>query len=214
MDIIGIILGQAGRPSGWFGRLAVRGMNRSHARLAQWGVGQVSLPRSGLLLDVGCGGGGTVGMLAKMAPEGRVFGIDTSEASVAVSRKANRPLIEAGRVAIIRGTVAALPYEDSGFDLVMTVQSHFFWPDPLSGAREIWRVLRPGGTLVIVSAVLRVEQQVMRRERWSELVQISYQRPDRVQGMLSSAGFVEIVVNEDAARNRMCAVGTKASPSR
>jgi ubiquinone/menaquinone biosynthesis C-methylase UbiE len=44
-----------------------------------------------------------------------------------------------------------LPFPDGLFDLVTAVETHYFWPDLPADMREIQRVLRPGGTLVVLA---------------------------------------------------------------
>jgi 2-polyprenyl-3-methyl-5-hydroxy-6-metoxy-1,4-benzoquinol methylase len=95
---------QARKPSGWLGRRVVRAMNLSHASIANWGLQQVTVPKTAAILDVGCGGGSTVRRLAAMASEGKVIGLDYSFASVAVSRDTNAKEIDAGRVQIERSS--------------------------------------------------------------------------------------------------------------
>jgi ubiquinone/menaquinone biosynthesis C-methylase UbiE len=106
------VLRQVRRPSGWLGKRIVRVMNLSHATMTDWGLQQVTVPKSAAVLDIGCGGGATLRRLASLAPEGRLIGLDYSAASVAVSRDTNAKEIEAGRVQIARGSVAALPFPD------------------------------------------------------------------------------------------------------
>jgi ubiquinone/menaquinone biosynthesis C-methylase UbiE len=48
-----------------------------------------------------------------------------------------------------------LPFPDSTFDTVTAVETHFWWSDLRAGMREILRVLKPGGTLVIVAEVYK-----------------------------------------------------------
>src|SRR6516225_11835221 len=80
---------QVRRPSGPLGRRMVRTWNLSHATLTDWGLQQVILPKNGVMLDVGCGGGRTVRRLSARAPEGRVIGLDLSTASAAVAQDTN-----------------------------------------------------------------------------------------------------------------------------
>lgn len=103
------IFRQVRKPSGPLGRRVVRAMNVSHAAMTDWGLQQITIPKHAVILDVGCGGGRTVQKLASLAPEGKVVGLDYSAASVAVSRNTNAQEIEAGRVQIAQGSVAALP---------------------------------------------------------------------------------------------------------
>ena len=211
MDIVRMILSQAREPSGRFGRLGAQRMNRGHRRLAQWGLSQVTVGRETLILDVGCGGGGTVRRLAELAPEGRVYGVDFSEASVAASRRTNRALINAGRVEIKHGSVSALPFPDEMFDLVTAIQTHFFWPDLLTDLQEVRRVLRPCGTVAIVSSALRLENRMQANNRWSDLVRIEYHCTDGLRELMSAAEFAEISSFEQRAKGWTCVTGMKST---
>jgi ubiquinone/menaquinone biosynthesis C-methylase UbiE len=75
-----------------------------------------------------------------------IIGLDYSAASIAVSRNTNAKGIEAGRVQIVLGSVAALPFSDGTFDIVTAVETHYYWPNLPANVREILRVLKPGGT--------------------------------------------------------------------
>jgi ubiquinone/menaquinone biosynthesis C-methylase UbiE len=137
---------QVRKPSGWLGRHVVRAMNLSHSTMVDWGLQQVGVTKEAVILDVGCGGGWTVQRLAGLASEGKVIGLDYSAASIAVSRNTNAKGIEAGRVQIVLGSVAALPFSDGTFDIVTAVETHYYWPNLPANVREILRVLKPGGT--------------------------------------------------------------------
>jgi len=50
---------QVRKPSGWLGRRVVRAMNVGHAKMTDWGLQQVTVPKDAAILDVGCGGGWT-----------------------------------------------------------------------------------------------------------------------------------------------------------
>jgi 2-polyprenyl-3-methyl-5-hydroxy-6-metoxy-1,4-benzoquinol methylase len=84
----------------------LRNMNARHSKLTDWGLGHISFGKRDTILDVGCGGGRTVSKLAAMAPEGKVYGIDHSEDSVATSRKTNALSIAGGQVEIQQGPVS------------------------------------------------------------------------------------------------------------
>jgi arsenite methyltransferase len=78
-------------------------------------------------------------------------GIDYSEAMVAEAEAANRNLIEAGRVEFRHASVEAIPFADSTFDHALTVNTIYFWPEPVRALAEIHRVLRSGGNLLLVA---------------------------------------------------------------
>jgi ubiquinone/menaquinone biosynthesis C-methylase UbiE len=56
---------------------------------------------------------------------------------------------ETGRVDILAGTAGQLPLPDTACDTVVTANTMSMWPDLAAGLREIRRVLRPGGRLVL-----------------------------------------------------------------
>lgn len=94
------------------------------------------------VLEIGCGDGEAVLFLAREYPSARVRGVDASAEAIreAVSRIGLDP---EGRVAFKRGRSRALPFPDAFFDLVAQAGGHLH-------PREIARVLRPGGHVVLV----------------------------------------------------------------
>lgn len=146
---------QVRKPSGWLGRRVVRAMNVGHATMTDWGLQLATVPRDAAILDVGCGGGSTVRKLAAMAPEDKAVGLDYSAASVAVSCDTNAQQIEAGRVQIEQGSVAALPFPDCTFDIVTAVETHYYWPDVPTSVREVRRVLKPVGSFALIAETYR-----------------------------------------------------------
>jgi SAM-dependent methyltransferase len=94
-----------------------------------------------LVLDVGCGVGVFLGLVADRGAQ--PFGLDASEALIAAARER---LPEADlRV----GEMEALPYEDDTFDLVTGFSSFFFATDMVAALREAGRVAKPGAAVVI-----------------------------------------------------------------
>src|SRR5580704_4755328 len=146
---------QCQKPRGWLGRFTLWRMNSSHSKLTDWGLANISIEKHYAILDVGCGGGRTVSKLASIAAQGKVYGIDYSEESVAATKKTNARSIEAGSVEVRHGSVSQLPFSDGMFDLVTAVETHFWWPNLRADMREIFRVLKRGGTLIVVAEVYK-----------------------------------------------------------
>jgi arsenite methyltransferase len=99
------------------------------------------------ILDVGCGPGFYVAeLLDGVGPDGRVVGVDPSEAMLAVAahRCEGRP-----NVAFHRAAATALPVEDGGFDGAVCVQVLEYVEDVPRALTEMRRALRPGGRVVV-----------------------------------------------------------------
>jgi SAM-dependent methyltransferase len=111
------------------------------------------------LLDCGCGTGANVEFLGEF---GQAFGFDLSPAGLAIGR-------EAGRTQLARATVAAVPFPSNAFDVVTSFDVLYSLEAPVEQAavREMYRVARPGGhVLVNVAALdlLRGDHSVLGRE--------------------------------------------------
>src|SRR6185312_11330670 len=98
-------------------------------------------------LDVGCGGGWLVREIASRVPQGHVLGMDVSDEMIARARRSSAQWRNAEFVV---GGVDAIPRDADSFDKVISVESSYYWPDPAAGIREIFRVVRPGGSAWIL----------------------------------------------------------------
>jgi SAM-dependent methyltransferase len=105
-------------------------------------------PAEGTVLDVGCGPGHLSVRLA--AGHGlHVVGIDLDPAMIERAR-ANAERAGAGSLATFAvADVAALPFADASFDVVVSTLSMHHWEDASAGLAEIGRVLAPGGRALI-----------------------------------------------------------------
>ena len=189
--------------------MVIRLMNWRHSGVTDWGLGHVSIEMRDVILDAGCGGGRTVAKLAAAAREGVVHGIDYSDECVAAARRLNRALMAAHRVDIQQASVSRLPFPDDTFDLATAIETHFWWPDLGAGIRELHRVLKPGGRLLVVAEFYNGGKHapfVDRLRRWTTMATLTVEQH---RSMLTDAGFVEAEVFEDERRGWLCAVGEK-----
>jgi ubiquinone/menaquinone biosynthesis C-methylase UbiE len=103
------------------------------------------------VLDVGCGTGATLEAIVRAHPEVQAWGIDLSAEMVARARERlagadGRP---AGQVELQVADAEHVPLADDAVDLVVCVDSLHHYPDPAAALREMRRVTRPGGGLVV-----------------------------------------------------------------
>jgi len=205
------LLGQLRRPSGPLGRVLAWSMNHSHSALTQWALQQVPIRKTDTILDVGWRGGRTVQRLAALAPEGSVDGIDYSAASVAASRQTNAREIEAGRVRIQLGSVAALPFPDRHFDVVTAAETHYYWPDLPASTREVLRVMKSGGTFAIIAETHRGGVLGALYAVPMLLLRAAFLTDGEHRELLAQAGFGEVATFHAPGKNWICAVGRRPS---
>lgn len=106
--------------------------------------------RSRSLLDVGCGGGQALIRMKEQYPHLRLTGIDTSRGMI--TRACNRAHIKDCEINFLVADAEAIPFQDSSFEVVYSFGSAKHWSNPLKGIGECWRVLKPGGELLIADA--------------------------------------------------------------
>lgn len=94
------------------------------------------------LLDVGCGAGGALVVAREMGA--RVSGLDASESLAAIARER----LPDARIEV--GDMEAMPFDDGAFDIVTGINSFQFAGDIVRALAEGRRVLRRGGTLLML----------------------------------------------------------------
>ncbi|MGA3043833.1 MAG: class I SAM-dependent methyltransferase [Bryobacteraceae bacterium] len=203
------VANQVRKPAKWFGRPFLWLMNISHSSLTDWGLQHVMVGKRFTILDVGCGGGRTIEKLAALAAEGMVYGIDYAKGSVAASRSKNARLIKAGRVAIEQASVSRLPFPEDKFDLVTAVETQYYWPDLVADMREILRVLKPGGTLVVIAESYKSGKYDKLQGPLMKLLSNSRLGVSEHRDLFVTAGYQGIQTFEERKKGWICAIGRK-----
>ncbi|TMB72391.1 MAG: class I SAM-dependent methyltransferase, partial [Chloroflexi bacterium] len=98
------------------------------------------------VLDVGCGTGRLLRAAHERWPKARLVGVDPSEGMIEDGRRRTRAELH------VAGA-EAIPLPDHSIDLAFSTIAFHHWADPARGLREVARVLRPGGGLVIIDNI-------------------------------------------------------------
>lgn len=99
------------------------------------------------VLDVACGTGVVArGAVAGVGVDGRVVGLDATDAMLTVAQRIE-PRAE-WRVGDA-GDAGDLPFADGSFNAVICQSGLMFFPDQVAAIREMWRMLEPGGRLAV-----------------------------------------------------------------
>ena len=144
-----LLKGQHGHPQGIVGRMLGEQMVRQHIPETTWTISLLNIQPDDQILELGFGAGRAIELVTAQASSGHVYGIDHSQDMVRTASRRNNKAIKTGHVTLYQGELAALPFPDNQFNKIFTIQTLYFWSDPAQVLSEIFRVLKPGGILVI-----------------------------------------------------------------
>lgn len=184
-----------GVPSGRLGSVGAWVLPRLGRRLYPMMAKELDLQPGDELLDIGCG---SAGLLAEHASHVRhVAGLDASEIQVRMARERLAERIAAGTAEIVLGDAMALPWEDGRFSIVSSLNCLKFVPDPARALREMHRVLRPDGRLV-----LTIDKQ---DDKWGRSGEVDTMGQwqwsvDDCRRMMEEAGFADVSVADMPTR--------------
>ena len=154
-------------------------------------IDMLEFDRDADVLDVGCGTGfATEGLLDHVDI---VHGLDQSQHQL---EKATAKFAGNQRVALYRGDAERLPFRDDTFDVVWSSGSIEYWPDPVATLRELRRVTRPGGQVLVVGPDAP-NSRVLRAVADAIMLFYDEHEADR---MFAEAGFTDVEHTVQQAR--------------
>jgi ubiquinone/menaquinone biosynthesis C-methylase UbiE len=197
----------ARKPKGFWGKMMIRNMNKNHFEVTGWGLSHYDFKGTDISLDIGCGGGRTVNRISKMVKKS--YGIDYSKLAVEKSQKYNKKQIKSGKVEITQAGVSDLPYKDNTFDIVTAVETYYFWQDKLNDLKEIKRVLKPKGTILMIFEMCRTEENPDKWQEVENLIDIKSVTEQEIIDILQSAGYVNIKTDKVPEKSWLTATAQK-----
>jgi arsenite methyltransferase len=140
------------------------------------------------ILDAGCGTGWLCRLLAARLPDGTVVGMDVSDEMI---RRARAASANVANVSFVTGRVDAIPEPANVFTRVVSVESAYYWPDPLGGLRDVLRVLGPGGSAWVL---INYYRDNLYCHQWARHYTIPTHllSADEWAGLFREAGFIDV----------------------
>ncbi len=182
------IAAQLRQPSGDDGISTAEHMSQNNDSMISCCIDHLSVQDTDWVLEIGPGGGGHLPYLLTKANGIHYAGIDISATMVDMAIAQNKEDVEKG-IATFTEVQAAdgyvtIPFEDGKFDRIFTVNTLYFWDNAVEQAREIYRVLKPGGQLALCFAA----EDFMKTLPFTEYGFHLYDTP-KATALLVAAGF-------------------------
>ena len=100
-----------------------------------------------------------------------------------------------GRVDIQNSSVSSLSFPDNMFDLVTAVNTYYYWPNLVDDLKEVLRVLKPGGKLMILGEAYKGEKHFYRNRKFLEAMGgTAYHSVKELTELFSVAGYSEVQI--------------------
>lgn len=197
----------AKKPNGFWGNMMISKMNVHHMPLLNWAIGKLDINSNSKVLDIGCGGGMAVNIMAQKA--GQVCGVDYSNLAVKRAKKLNKKPIKQGKVKIMNASVSSLPFKANEFDIITAFETIYFWPNILEDLKEVKRVLKDDGSLLIVCEMVKNEHISTKQKQVVELLNLNeqnYNSKEELKTLLENAGFKDIKSYEQEDENWLAVI--------
>ena len=147
MSVNSYIAKQFADPKGFGGSLISLVMNRQNRPLYDETVRLLSLSDSDNILDIGCGNGFVLNLLARQQ-NATFAGIDPSKEIIEAALRRNSKFIKNKKMNFTCQDVSAMSFADESFSKAYSINTVYFWSDLNKSMLEIWRVLKPTGVFI------------------------------------------------------------------
>ena len=183
-------MSQFAKPTGFFGKILAKGMARGHKPFYKNALKSINPKKDDQYLEIGFGSG--IFINKYMSHVSNIAGIDYSEDMVRLASDINRKLVESGKAEFKKGNVSSLPWNNNEFSVVVGIETFFFWDKPEISLNEIYRVLMPGGRLVIEMAYNKDDGADHRRH--IKKMKLKLYTGEEMKKLLKKVGFSDIVI--------------------
>jgi SAM-dependent methyltransferase len=186
----------ARRPHGWIARKTyggAQGAPKGHEEVFDRVLDAIGTVDGQRCLEVGCGGGRLLERV--LAAGGRAAGVDHSPDMLELSRKRNRGAVETGALELKLADAEQLPWPDATFSVLLSANTFFFIERPERALAEFYRVLAPGGRIVVATVPCPLPSPSLRN--WWVYVwgsQMHVYDDEQMRAMVEHAGFNGVAV--------------------
>jgi ubiquinone/menaquinone biosynthesis C-methylase UbiE len=101
------------------------------------------------------------------------------------------------------------------FDRVTAVETHFWWPNLPGDMREVFRVTKPGGTLILIAEVYKGASTRVSKlaEKYASRTGMTLLSVEEHRELLTNAGYSNVQVIEKRGKGWICGIGRKREPT-
>jgi SAM-dependent methyltransferase len=145
-----ILAQQLSNPEGETGKDVAKMMNETNISMTKETIKALYLADSEKVLELGHGNAGHLSYLLDFAENINYTGLEISETMKSEAESINQKYLSQAKFQLYDGL--KIPFENKNFDKIMTVNTIYFWENPVDFLNEIYRVLKDNGSFVLTFA--------------------------------------------------------------
>jgi len=184
-------MSQFEKPTGFFGKILAKGMAWGHKDFYKNTAKFLNLKNDDKYLEIGFGSG--IFIKKYVSNVSKIAGIDHSDDMVKLANKINKNLVISGKAEFKQGDASLLPWADSEFSIVVIIETFFFLSEPEKSLKEINRVLKPEGRIVIEMAYNKDDG--IDHTKHIKKMNLRLYGGEEINKLLKKSGFNDIVIN-------------------
>ena len=184
-------MSQFEKPTGFFGKILAKGMAWGHKDFYKNTAKFLNLKNDDKYLEIGFGSG--IFIKKYVSNVSKIAGIDHSDDMVKLANKINKNLVISGKAEFKQGDASLLPWADSEFSIVVIIETFFFLSEPEKSLKEINRVLKPGGKIIIEMAYNKDDG--IDHTKHIKKMNLRLYSGEEMKKLLNESGFTTVVIN-------------------
>jgi ubiquinone/menaquinone biosynthesis C-methylase UbiE len=146
------IASQLKHPTGEKGIEMANMMHEVNNNMIRHAIQNLNISNGNIILELGHGNAGYLDFIFEKADRLKYYGLEISELMSQEARQKNRNFVSQKQAFFSVYDGNTIPFEAESFDKIFTVNTIYFWQDPEKFLLEIYRILKPKGTLCITFA--------------------------------------------------------------
>jgi len=207
MGLIKNFMNQTRKPEGFLGKMMINGMNGGHAKMADWGISHLTVLAPNNIIEIGCGGGRNANALLSRYKNANLTAVDYSEVSVKKAKIYNKDNIDKGRCKVEQADVSKRNYPEESFDLATAFETIYFWPGLSKCFHEILKVLKNGGTFMIVNELDGANEADCKYEKI--IKGMKCYTTEEIKNALFEAGFTKVKTAHHKSKSWITVIAQK-----
>ena len=126
-----------------------------------------------------------------------------------ITKKLISKNILCNKAKILQASVSDMPFDDNTFDNITAVETYYFWPDKLGDLKEVYRVLKSGGKLLLVFEMVKSEEEPHKWDKVEKSLGIEAVSKDGIADILLHAGYQNIRTYSKSSTGWLCVTAEK-----